>query len=311
MMPFSTRKDTIFAKAEVSYGVDPIPTGAANAMLVTNLAMKPAEMTLIDRGLNRPYFGSSDQLPGQIYQMVDFDIEMSGSGAAGTAPAWGLLLEACAFGKVVNAGVDVVYSPISAAIPSVTIYCYKDLILHKLTGARGTVSIEVNNQAIPYLKFSFMGKFEPATDVVSVVPVYTAFQKPVIANATNTTPFTFHGINPVTSSLTLNVGANLVYRDLIGGVSEVLITDRQVSGATKFETNSVLAKNWLTTIQAATTAAMSLQHGQAAGNIIVLGAPAVQLIQPQYSEEDFVSMWSMNLRCTPVAGNDELTITVR
>lgn len=313
-MPFLTRKDAILAKTEVTYGTDPTPTGAANAMLVTNLDMGPAEQTLVDRALNRPYFGASEQLPAQMYQRVSFEVELAGAGSAGTAPSWGPLLEACAFTKTISAGVKVDYTPISpsaTAMPSVTIYCYKDGILHKLTGARGTVSLDLPNQGIPRLKFAFLGQFALATDATLSGAVYTAFQKPVICNGTNTTPFTLHSISPVASSLTIDMGLATVYRDLIGGTKEVVFTDRQASGAITFEMVSVATKNWLQTIQNATTSTLALTHGLVAGNIIKLAAPAVQLIQPKYSDMDGISMFNANLRFVPSSGNDELTITVQ
>ena len=71
------------------YGTDPVPTGAANAMLVSNLSVTPMNSQNVDRDLIRPYLGGSEQLMGTRYVEMGFDIELVGSGAVATAPAWG------------------------------------------------------------------------------------------------------------------------------------------------------------------------------------------------------------------------------
>lgn len=310
-MAFSTRKDAILAKIETTEGVDAVPTGASNAILCTGINLVPMNMTPIDRALNRPYFGASEQIPGQVYQAVDFEVEIAGSGAAGTAPAWGPLLRACGFAETISAGVKVDYAPISASLPSLTIYVYKDGVLHKMLGCRGNVSFDLPNQGIGRMKFTFWGSFAAPTDATLASATYTAFQKPVLVNATNTTPFTLHSVSPVTASISFDMANRLVNRDLVNGTRSIMLTNREPSGSINFETVSVASKAWVSIAAAATTAAMSLKHGQTAGNIVQFDAPLVQVLNPQYGDQDFVSMMTMGLRLVPNAGNDELIISVK
>lgn len=102
-MPLLARRRTILAKLETTYGTDSVPTGAANAILVRNLEMMPMDQDLAGRDLVRPYLGSSEQIPAAIRAMVNFEIEIAGSGTAGTAPAWGPLMRGCAFAESVLA----------------------------------------------------------------------------------------------------------------------------------------------------------------------------------------------------------------
>lgn len=101
--PLLTRKRIILAKIEGTYGTDPTPTGASNAILVRNLSVTPMESDFADRDLIRPYLGRSEQLPAGIRMMAEFECELAGSGTAGTAPAWGPLLRACAFAQTLTA----------------------------------------------------------------------------------------------------------------------------------------------------------------------------------------------------------------
>lgn len=102
-MSLLNRKRTLLAKIESSYGIDPTPTGAANAILIKNLTLTPQETTLVSRDLIRPYLGNSPQLPAAIYAKLAFEVEVAGSGTAATATAYGPLLRACGFSETITA----------------------------------------------------------------------------------------------------------------------------------------------------------------------------------------------------------------
>src|SRR5205085_5950126 len=118
------RKTALTAKIETTYKTDPTPTGAANAMLVSNVEVNPYNAENVDRALLREYFGASEQLVGVANLQVSFDVELAGAGAAGTAPAWGPLLRACSVAETVTAGNRVEYNPITDSPESVTMYWY-------------------------------------------------------------------------------------------------------------------------------------------------------------------------------------------
>ena len=63
----------------------------------------------------RAYFGNSEQLPAGIHSELDFEVELAGSGAAGTAPAWGPLIRACGMSETITAATDVKYAPVEWA----------------------------------------------------------------------------------------------------------------------------------------------------------------------------------------------------
>ena len=97
------RNSAVLAKIESVYGTDPVPTGGANAMLVSNQSKPKLVNNLVDRALLRSYFGGSEQLVGTRYLEIAFDVELAGSGTAGTAPAWAPLLRASAFAETLIA----------------------------------------------------------------------------------------------------------------------------------------------------------------------------------------------------------------
>lgn len=310
-MALLTRKRTLLAKIETTYGVDPTPSGAANAILVRNLTIAPQETEFADRDLVRPYLGSSEQLPAAIMATAEFEVEMAGSGTLATAPAWGPLLRACGFAQTINAGVSVAYDPVSAAFESVTIYFNVDGVLHKMLGARGNVSFEINAKQIPVFKFKLWGLYQTIADAAAPTVDYTAWKKPVVVNTTNTTGLTVHGFaSAVLSTLSCDLANNVVHRQLVGGES-VIITDRKPQGSLTLEAVTVAAKDWWTIAKNATLGAFSVVQGSAAGFKVQLDMPTVQLIAPNYTDLDGIQMLQMGLRPVPGAtGNDEIKITV-
>jgi hypothetical protein len=311
-MPQFVNKDVILAKIETTYGTDSVPTGAANSMLVRNLSVTPIEMVTASRDLRRAFFGNSEQLPSSVWASVEFEIELAGSGTAGTAPAYAPLLRACGMTETVAAGTSVTYAPNSLSSPaSVTLYTFRDGVRQIIAGARGSVAFSFPNQGIPTARFRFLGRYAAPTDTAPTGVTYSAFQRPLPCNAANTA-FLLHGFAAITASIDFDVAVETVFRDLIGGTTETVITGRAPGGSVQYELPTIAQFNYFTRFQNATLGAMSLQHGTVAGNRVDLAAPNVQLVSPTYQESDNVVMLSANIVAVPgAAGNDEFTLTVR
>lgn len=306
------RNTAVLAKIETVYGTDPVPTGAANAILVTDVSPRPMEMQTVDRALIRPFLGNSEQLPTQIYNGVEFSVELAGSGTAGTAPAMGPLLRACGFAETVSAGTSVAYAPVSTGMESVTLYVNIDGVQHKSVGARGTVAFSFKNNERPMARFNFTGLFVPVADAALPAVTLTAWKKPLPCNRTNTPTFTLHSYAALLDDLQIDMANQVVYRGLIGGAEFVRITDRKPAGSVLMEAVKVADKNWWTSIQNATNGALELVHGLTAGNIVEVDAPNVQMYSPTYQDQDGILMLSAQMAMTPGAtGNDELVLTFR
>lgn len=102
-MALRTRKRVLASKIEAVYAQDPVPTHGANAILVKNLQVSPLETELDSRDNVKGYFGNDEQVPAAAYRKVSFEVELAGSGTAGTAPAYGPLLRACAMSETILA----------------------------------------------------------------------------------------------------------------------------------------------------------------------------------------------------------------
>ena len=309
-MPLLTRKAIVLAKIESVYGTDSVPVAGTDDILVRASTPRPLQAQFVDRALIRPYLGRSEQLPAAVSAELEIEVELAGGGAAGTAPRWGTLLRGCGFSQTINAAVSTVYAPISTAFESLSIRVNQDGVLHNLTGARGSVRLALTALQVPVLRFRFVGIYNTITDAAQGTPTFTGWQKPLPVNRVNTPSFSLHAYAGVLQSLELDLANQIVFRSLVG-FEGVLLTDRQPGGSISMEATTVAAKDWWTSIRSATTGALALTHGTAAGNTVALAAPNVQILEPSYADSDGVVMLNGNLAMIPgAAGNNELSITV-
>lgn len=321
LTPRYVRNSAILAKVETTYGTDPTPTGAANAILVSNLSINPLDAQNVPRDLVRGYFGGSEQLVGNASVSCKFDVELAGSGAAGTAPAWGALLQGCGMGQTVTATYHVVYKPISASQVGVTIYYYVDGVLHKLLGARGTCDFKLGLGDRPVMSFSFIGLDGGVTATALPTQTLTAFKTPIAVTDPNTSDFTLGGALTLglaipsiaggtvypSRGIDIALGNTLAYVPLLGGES-VDITGRETTGKATLDLTAAQQVTFQTDIKANTTTTLSLIHGTTDGYKVMVYGPAVQRINPVYEEVSGRVMTGLDLRFLPSAGNDELSI---
>ena len=101
-MPLLSRKRLILTKIESTYGTDSSPAGT-DAVLVRNLEITPLESDTVSRDLIRPYLGNSEQLIAQARVAITFEVELAGSGSAGTASRVDSLLRACGMAATTTA----------------------------------------------------------------------------------------------------------------------------------------------------------------------------------------------------------------
>ncbi|MBW8320117.1 MAG: hypothetical protein K0M47_12445, partial [Rhizobium sp.] len=151
------RNRAILVKPETTYGVDAVPTGAANAMQMTNVNFEPLVGEDVNRDLVLPYMGHQGVMLVGNYARISGEVEIAGSGTAGTAPAVGPLLRACALAEVITAATDVKYTPISSLQEAVSIYFNVDGVRHVLLGARGTMTLQLTPKQIPRFVFTMTG----------------------------------------------------------------------------------------------------------------------------------------------------------
>jgi len=316
----STRRFALLAKIETTYGVDSVPTGAANAMLVKDLTMKPLEAENVDRGLLRAFFGGNEQLLGVAWKEVSFGIELVGASAAGVAPAWGPLLRACAMAETLTASTRADYTPISTALESVSMYCNYDGVQHILLGARGECSIRYGVKGIPTLSFRFQGLDGSESAVALPSTTLSAFQVPQVVTKAFTPQFKLGGtVSPTgapaitggtafpAEGIEVQLGNALNFKNLIG-LQEMEIVDRDVSGNLTIDQTAAEEVTRAGLVRLNTLTSIALEHGSVAGKKSLLYLPFAQLLSPEYVDSNKSLLQKYAIRGVPSAGNDELRL---
>ena len=303
-----TRRRLILAKIESSYGTDPTPAGT-NAILVRNLEIQPLVADTVNRELVRPYLGQADQLLSQTRVEVSFEVELAGSGTAGTAPAYGPVLRSCGLDEAVVVDTSVTYAPLSSGFESCTIYYHQDGIRHKVTGCRGTFEMSCEVGQIPVLSFTMTGIYNAPTDETQPTPTYSNQATPVLFKADNTTGFSAFGYSGCLMSYSFSLANDVIYRELVGCTKEILITNRAPNGTVVIEAPTITAKDFFTVATGSSTGSITFQHGQTAGNIVTMTTAQSDLGNLTYSDQDGIQMLNMPFIAVPTnAGDDELSL---
>lgn len=311
-MPQRWKSKVLLAKIETTYGTDPTPTGALNAILATQVRLMPMEGQDQGRDLELPWLGAQGTTPTELHAKLSFRVEATPSGEAGTPPAWGVLLRACAVAETVTVDTSVAYNPVSSGHESITLYQWVDGTLFKLTGARGTATLRVTAQGIVYFEFEFTGLWQQATDTAQAVPDLAAqiALTPKVATTANTPTFTINAVSLVMRSFNLNLG-NAVERRFLIGSESIIIPDKAEAIETTVEAVPMATLNPFALAVAQTRVPISLVHGTAAGSIATLAIPAAQMQRPQGLEnQQNIVEWPLRMVPLPETGNDQWVLTL-
>lgn len=313
-------RTAILASLETQYGVDPVPTGATNAIQVSNPTIRKVNAQTADRALVRPFLGASQQLVGTIRKEVSFEVELVGSGTIGTAPAWGVLLRACGFAQTVVASSRVDYTPVSDAFDSCTIYYHDDGVRSVLRGARGTVQLRMVVDEVPRLLFRFEGLDTAEAAAANPAVTLTAFQVGQVVTDTNTGDTIFGGTHSTSGApgittgtaypsrgLELDVGQAVSFVPMLGQ-EQIEINSRSATGSVTLDLTPAQEVTLLDAVRAGTLQSLGLVHGTVSGRRSMVWMPQVQLLNPTVEALNNKRLQRFDLLIPTITGNDEIRI---
>lgn len=298
------------AKIEATYGIDSVPTAAANAIQLSDVTFTPVAGEEVKRDILRPYLGNQGTLFVADYTELKCKVEIAGSGAPGTAPGFGPLLRACSIAEVITATTSAAYNPISSGQEAVSIYFVRDGVKHVMLGARGTATLSLAPKEIPQFEFTLRGLCGPITDAAMPAAVYTGYQTPLVVSVANTPTWTLHDYATIAESLSIDL-ANTVEPRILVNKESIEVTDRQATGTMVVQATSLAEKDWFSIYRAHTRGTLSIVHGKTAGNIVEISAPQVQIGRPTEGQTQGILNYSLPLLLCTGGGNDELTLTFR
>tara|TARA_R100001510_G_C7613224_1_gene176129 strand:- start:144 stop:1076 length:933 start_codon:yes stop_codon:yes gene_type:complete len=307
-MALLTRKRVILIEAETFYGTDSNPS-ASDVVLVRDLSITPQASDVVNRDVVRPFLGASEQLLANTSVEVSFSVELAGSGTKGTAPRYGAALKACGLSETVSAGTSVTYAPVSSSFSSVTIHYNTDGVRHKVTGARGSFTINASVGEIPSIDFTFTGIYNAPDDSALPSILYGNQETPLVFKNGNTTSFQLLSYSAALMSFSMDIGNTTVYRELVGGTKEVLITDRAANGSVSIEAVLLGTKDYFAAaLTDSTLGNLTITHGTAEGNIVSLSSTKVDIGDVAYGEADGIQMLEIPYTLVPSSQGNELSL---
>lgn len=301
-------KLAVLAKIEATYGADAVPSGAANAIQLSNCKYRVVTEE-ISRKLLKRFMGHQGVILVAAYVEISGEVEISGTAEESELPAWGVLMRMCGFSEEITSRGDVEYRPRSSGFEAGTLYYNLDRVNHVCLGARGNVKAIVKAGEIPRFHFEFKGLLGEVTDEALPVVDHTAFV-PVSAVSKANTVFKLHGWVGGTEGVEIDLGAQIEPRMLINKESVELVT-RHTRGEATVESGPVASKDWFAVASAHDVGKLFLQHGPDDGAVVMFDAPAVQIGMPEYGETQQISHQKFSLFLKPAsADKPELLITV-
>jgi hypothetical protein len=304
-----TRRQILMVKKETSYGVSP-STAGTDAILVLNPQLTPLDGDILEREIIDPSFGRVRSRVIAMRKMgLQFDVEATGSGTAGTAPKFDPLLLACGFNATL-APSSVTYAPISTTADSCELYHNWDGNKHAGLGARGTFDLAFEAGQIPRFSYTMTGIYQAPTDVAFPSPTYINQAAPVTFDATNTATVTVAGLSACVSAFQLSLGNQVEFFDHAGCAKQVRITNRMVEGSITIERPDALStRDFYALAIAGTTGGISFTHGTVAGNRVAVSVPTVNFGPPKPADIRGIAGLEIPFVALHTAGSsDELSL---
>lgn len=314
-MEFRTIQRIVLAKRESSYGVDPTPSLAANAIQVTGLRRNYSG-EIFERNLQKATMSQDAPILGKRLMEIAFSMFLKGSGTPGTAARIGDLLRACALSETLVGGSSYAYSPTSETQDSVTLYIYdvnvagNNFKKQVITGCRGNAVLTLDNGVPAKLDFSFRGLYAVPTDVSDPgSPTYESTLPPIVESA----GASYNSVSTlVIQQLMLDFANGLVEQDDInsaGGLKGFAITSRKPNGRITPEAVLVATTDWYSDWINSTQRAITAQVGSTNGNKIAISIPKAVVENIAEEDRNGILAESIPFRCALNSGDDEFSIT--
>lgn len=309
--PIYWKSKTILVKGETTYATDAVPV-AANAVLLTDVQFQPMEGEDVSRNIELPYMGAQEKIAAGLRAVLTGTFELVGSGTAGTAPAWSMLMRLLGVAETLTAGTSVEYTPVSNGHESGSIYFFIGPTRYVMKGVRGTGEVTFNAQGIPTCRATITGLFTLPSDQAPPAIDLSSFQEPQLVTHANTPVFTIGAIPFVMRSFQLNLGNDVQPRMLVGR-EQIAIVDRSETVSCTVEAVPMAVYNpYQMAISPKPRQAIALQHGTIVGRKVKLDIPrAVQERATGINNEQGVAEWPLAFTPLPTAaGNDQWKITL-
>ena len=301
-----TIRDRAFlAKIEATRGVDSVPVAGSDGIRIERGFAPVPSCEKIPYDPVKATMGALKSLTGRKTIAIAVPSLVRGSGAAGTAPEIGALLQACGLVETISGGVSVAYDPTSveASLESVSCYAYVDGILMKALGAVANLTLECAINTPILANFNVQAGFDEApTTTSAVVPTFSAIQ-PLVMNSADVIS---DGVAIRVGSFTLDLGIEFGDHHTTGQ-NEYSVASRKPTITLSKDSVSTIA-DWNRLVDG-TELAISAAFGSVAGNIMTITAAKAVPMADAIGERNERNTKEITFELIETTGDDQFAIT--
>ncbi len=319
--PYYTRRQHLAVKIEATEGTDSVPTDTDVIHPVFGTPEWTPALEQNERDVVGNSFSRINQIQGERSAVITFSTEIKGSGTAGTAPPnLSAALLACNMSETIVASTSVTYAPVSAhsANDSVTVEIREgdtgsEVKIKKITGARGTFTIEGTKGGILMINFTFTGKYVAPSEGVNQFTTPDPGPNPLPFQGVS---YSLHGVSGLRiQALTFDMANNVVLENDVNdatGNRAAQITGRQPVGTVDPEQTDISTMDFFDKITTNAVGVQSFNLTGSAGNITTFSMPSVQILNVGEGDRDGLRTESLDYQANrdPAfdTGDDEITI---
>lgn len=310
MAGISVREQALYAAVEATPGTAETLAGT-DVLQVMNLQPNPVEnIRLLERQIIRSSLNPEQAVYGGALFSFQFDVELKGSGSAGSAPRLGRLLRACGMDETIVASTSVTYTPSSdmANHDTVTIGYREGPNYRVVKGCRGNVTFNLTAGEYGVLSFRMVGKIHSESEASAPVPVFETTIPRAFLGAT----FSIGGTSIPIEALTFDLQNNIAIApdpNQTDGFGEIRITERNTQGTVNPEAQKISTKDFIALLRSGTTQAIQTGTiGSTAGNRWAIAVPKAYFREIGYGEREGLLTKEITFGCVEDSGDDEISI---
>lgn len=280
----------------------------------TNLLVKDLTPRLLEGDYQTQNFftGREGSQGDRLYNKtmgLEFMIDASTSGAAGTVPLYDDLIRATGWDSTIVADTSVSYSisPLGADKHQVAMQ-YRDAQSVQTTeNMRGSLSFTADNNAPPMFGFNLMGKHFNSQQSVAQPVDFNGWRDAPSCEPENMETFTVNGVKLCVQSFSFSDGRT-ARRNQFMNCDETDITQRNITGRMVVEMPSIDTIDLLALAETTERVPLVWQMKNTPGDILRIAAPAVQIKFAGQQDIDGILGTAFDLVFTGDQGDDELAI---
>lgn len=270
------------------------------------------DLEFIERAFHQQTLSKLKDIPGAYPCAITFKHRLMGSGAAGVAPPWGILMKACGWKETIVTDTSVTYtlSSTQSDWKTLTIGVWQDGILSIARGCAGNVKINLEAGMPAEAEFSFLGVFSSEADASAYDPTLPTQLPQIWQSATLT--FDASAAGTKLKTLTFDPQCEIVPRadpNAVYGILHFMKVDRSPMVTIDPEMVLRAVYNWQAKMLAATTIDVDFVLGSGTGNTMTWAIPACQIISNKKADRDKLMTRDIQMRATGT-DDDEVSIVI-